>query len=180
MGRPQQLWPPCTEMRGNCDPGLTFPQSIAQLSQEGDHNSLIMGLWSVWPTARKHWKCPLESICFRLLPIYRKPHMLTLAFLLPSQAGALEDWLQACFFGSDLNGRPTGFGWFCLDFFPLLWCVLTLHAFPSFSSSLQLFVFICTSWGTSTSPCETFIQKVFPQDKRNTTRQFNAILKYLL
>ena len=87
MGSPQRPWPPSTEMRGNCDPELTFPQSIAQLSQHRDHSSLIMGLWSVWPQARKPWKCPLENICFRLLPVYRKPHMLTLAFLLPSECG---------------------------------------------------------------------------------------------
>lgn len=50
-----------------------------------EHGPLIMELWSVWPGARRHWKCPLENICFRLLPVWRKPHMLTLAFLLPSE-----------------------------------------------------------------------------------------------
>lgn len=130
VGSPQQLWPPCTEMRGNCDPGLTFPQSIAQLSQEGDHNSLIMGLWSVWPRARKHWKCPLESICFRLLPVYRKPHMLTWAFLLPSECRGFRRLIAKLLFWLRFEWQAYWVWVVWFGFFPLLCCILTLHISP--------------------------------------------------
>lgn len=53
--------------------------------------------------------------------------------------GFQADWSQACSAGSDRNGKSTGSGCFCLDFFHLLCSVPTLRTFLFFSSSLQLF-----------------------------------------
>lgn len=132
VGSPQQLWPPCTKMRGNCDPELTFPQSIAQLSQHRDHNSLIMGLWSVWPRARKHWKCPLENFCFRSFPVHRKPHMLTLAFLLPSEHSNSGWLISSLLFWLRPKWQAYWVGCLCLDFFP----PSVLHSNPTYISLL--------------------------------------------
>lgn len=87
--------------------------------------------------------------------------MLTLAFLLPSEhrGFGLIDIKDS--FGSDLNGRPIGLGWFCLDFFPLS----VLHSKPTYISLLQLFtpalsVLMLTSRGTVCFPWWDIYSKV--------------------